>query len=77
MDPLDELRELAADTSPAPAEMASYLEKVRTGAYAITDADVDELKGAGISEDEIFAQTVAAAISEGIRRLDRAEAVIE
>jgi alkylhydroperoxidase family enzyme len=77
MDPLDELRELAADAAPAPAKMASYLEKVHARAYTVTDADVDALKAAGISEDEIFEQTVAAAISEGLRRLDRAEAVIE
>lgn len=57
--------------------MSSYLEKVHTHAYRITDADVDELKDAGISEDVIFEQTVGAAISEGLRRLDAAEAVIE
>jgi alkylhydroperoxidase family enzyme len=76
MDPLDELRSLAADAAPAPAEMAPYLEKVRTRAYTITDGDVDELKQAGVSEDEIFEQTVSAAIAEGLRRLDRAEEVI-
>ena len=41
-------------------------------AYAITDADVEALKAAGVSEDEIFEQTVAAAIAEGLRRLDAA-----
>jgi hypothetical protein len=34
------------------------------------------VKAAGLSEDEIFEQTVAAAISEGLRRLDAAAAVI-
>lgn len=71
---LAELRENARATKPAPPVMAAYLEKVRVHAYRITDADVDELKHAGVSEDEIFEQTVAAAISEGLRRLD---AVIE
>ena len=56
--------------------LESYLEKVRTRAYAITDADVQALKDAGVSEDEIFEQTVAAAISEGLRRLDRANEVL-
>ena len=56
--------------------MRAYLAKVRTGAYAITDADVEALKAAGISEDEIFEQTVAAAIGQGLRRLDQALGVI-
>ena len=37
---------------------------------------MEELKAAGLSEDEIFEQTVAAAIGEGLRRLDAAAAVI-
>ena len=56
--------------------MAGYLAKVREGASTIADADVDALKAAGLSEDAIFEQTVAAAISEGLRRLDRADEVI-
>lgn len=76
MDPLDELRELAADPAPAPPQMAAYLELVRARAYTITDSDVDELKAAGISEDEIFERTVAVALVEGLRRLDRAEEVM-
>jgi len=50
---------------------------VRTRAYAVTDGDVEALKAAGLSEDEIFEQTVAVAIAEGLRRLDAASAVIE
>ena len=34
------------------------------------------MKAAGLSEDEIFEQTVAAAIGEGLRRLDRANEVL-
>jgi alkylhydroperoxidase family enzyme len=49
---------------------------VHERAYAVTDADVEALKAAGIGEDEIFEQTVAAAIAEGLRRLDAAEQVI-
>lgn len=71
-DPIDELRQLAAAAPPAPQSMDAYLGKVRTGAYAVTDADVAALKDAGLSEDEIFEHTVAAAIGEGLRRLDRA-----
>jgi len=73
---LDALRANVANTAPAGPELAAYLEKVRTRAYTVTDADVEALKAAGLSEDEIFEQTVAAAISEGLRRLDAASAVI-
>ncbi len=70
------LRAVVRDTPPAPAAMAAYLEKVHLHAYKVTDADVEALKAAGLSEDEIFEQTVAAAIAEGLRRLDAAERVI-
>jgi alkylhydroperoxidase family enzyme len=73
---LEELRANVAGTPPAPPELAAYLEQVRTRAYVVTDGDVEALKAAGLSEDEIFEQTVAAAISEGLRRLDAAVAVI-
>jgi alkylhydroperoxidase family enzyme len=69
-EPLEQLRETAASFEQAPAAMASYLEKVQTRAYAVTDADVDALKAAGLSEDEIFEHTVATAVAEGLRRLD-------
>jgi alkylhydroperoxidase family enzyme len=75
-DHLNTLRATVANTAPPPPELAAYLEKVRTRAYTVTDADVEQLKEAGRSEDEIFEQTVAAAISEGLRRLDAAAAVI-
>ena len=45
-------------------------------AQPLTDADVEALKAAGCSEDEIFEQTVAAAIAEGLRRLDAADEVL-
>ncbi len=56
--------------------MDPYLAKVRDRAYAVVDWDIEELKEAGFSEDEIFEQTVAVAIAEGLRRLDRAAEVI-
>jgi hypothetical protein len=73
---LDKLRTVVAGTAPAPPELEGYLEKVRDRAYTVTDAEVDALKGAGISEDEIFEQTVAVAIGEGLRRYDAAARAI-
>jgi hypothetical protein len=75
-DPIEELRAIAAAMPPAPSELAGYVAKVKERAYTITDADVSAL-GADIDEDVIFEQTVAAAIGEGLRRLDRAKEVIE
>ena len=71
-----ELRSIVAGMPPAPEVMAPYLAKVRERAYTVTDADVDGLKAAGIPEDEIFEQTVAVAIAQGLRRLDAASGVI-
>jgi hypothetical protein len=76
VDPIAQLRAVVAETAPAPPEMDAYLEKVRERAYTVTDADVERLKEAGISEDAIFEQTVSVAIAEGLRRLDRAAEVI-
>ncbi len=73
---IDRLRANVAATPPAPEAMAGYLDKVHERAYTVADADVEALKAAGLSEDEIFEQTVAAAIGEGLRRLDRANEVI-
>jgi len=75
-DPVAQLRDVFAGTPPVPPEMAAYLEKVRDRAYAVVDRDIAELREAGFSEDEIFEQTVAVAIAEGLRRLDRADEVI-
>ena len=72
---IDQLRGVVA-AHPADPRLEAYLAKVRAHAYEVTDADVQALKNAGVTEDEIFEQTVAAAISEGLRRLDAAEAAI-
>jgi alkylhydroperoxidase family enzyme len=67
-----QLRAVVADTPPAPEAMAPYLAKVRERAHTVTDADVDALKDAGCSEDEIFEQTVAAAVAVGLARREAA-----
>ena len=71
-DAFAELRALESAAREPAARLAPYLEKVRLGAYTVTDADVEGLKQAGFSEDEIFEATVTVAIGEGLRRLDAA-----
>ena len=73
---VDELRAVVAGTPPPPAAMSGYLRKVHERAFTVTDGDIEGLLAAGCSEDEIFEQTVAAAISEGLRRLDAAARVL-
>ena len=73
-DALADLRAAVAAVPPADPALEPFLVKVRERAYSITDADVEALKAAGLSEDEIFEQTVATAVAEGFRRLDAATA---
>jgi alkylhydroperoxidase family enzyme len=64
------LRDASQPSRSAPDEMARYLEKVRLHAYRVADGDVEELKAAGFTEDEIFEHTVSAATAAGLERLD-------
>jgi hypothetical protein len=69
-EPIDQLREIVAAVPPAPPSFEQYLDKLRSGAYTVTDDDIGALTAAGFSEDEIFEHTIAAAVVEGLRRLD-------
>ena len=73
---LDRLREIVAGLPSASPTMEPYLKKVHERAYEVTDEDVEALRAAGVSEDEIFEQTVGAAIVEGLRRHDAAARVL-
>jgi alkylhydroperoxidase family enzyme len=64
------LRDAAHPDRPVPADFEAYSDKVRTQAYAVVDSDVEVLKTAGHSEDEIFEQTVSAAVAAGLLRLE-------
>jgi hypothetical protein len=64
------LRDAAQPDRPVPPDFGAYLAKVRTGAYTVTDADIDALTAAGHSGGEIFEQTVSAAVAAGLLRLE-------
>jgi hypothetical protein len=64
------LRDAAHPDRTAPPDFEAYLAKVRARAYTVTDGDVEALKAAGHSEDEIFEQTVSTAVAAGLRRLE-------
>jgi alkylhydroperoxidase family enzyme len=75
-DPIERLHAIAAELPPPPSALHGYVRTVRERAYAVTDADVEALRAEGISEDEIFEQTVGAAVGEGLRRLGAARRVL-
>ena len=67
---VEDLREASRPDRPAPPDFATYLDKVRAHAYRVTDADVQALKDAGYTEDQIFEHTVSAAVAAGLARLE-------
>jgi alkylhydroperoxidase family enzyme len=69
---IERLREAAQPESFVPEPARAYVDTVRRNAYLVTDADVEELKGAGCDEDQIFELTVAAAVAAGLERRDAA-----
>ena len=64
------MRRAAACGKAVPQPLEAWVAKVRDRAYATTDADVDALRQAGYSEDEIFEVTVAAAVGTGLARFE-------
>lgn len=66
------VRRAATSGSEVPEAAQAYAEKVRRHAYKVVDRDIEELKSAGWSEDEIFELTVATALGAGLSRLEHA-----
>src|SRR5262245_49432739 len=60
----------AAEGGSLPVPLDSYVTKVRDQAYRVTDRDVAALTAGGVSEDEIFELTVAAALGAALLRFD-------
>lgn len=56
--------------------LAAFVDKVIERAYTVTDADIDGLRAAGLSEDAIFEAVVAAAVGAGLARLDAGMAAL-
>ena len=71
-----DVRAAAASGQGLPDALASYVQKVHGQAYRITDEDIEALKRAGCSEDQIFELTCCAAIGAGFRRLNAGMAAL-
>jgi alkylhydroperoxidase family enzyme len=63
------IRRAAAEGADVPEALRSYLDKVARHAYKVTDEDVETLREAGYSEDQIFEMTVSCALGACLRRL--------
>ena len=59
-----------------PSDVAGYVDRVATAAYTLGDTDLDKLRSAGHSEDEVIELTEAAALGASLARLDIALAAI-
>ena len=49
--------------------LSGYVEKLRRHAYRVQDDDIQQVHGAGYSEDQVFEVTIAAALGAGDARL--------
>ena len=56
--------------APLDDPLGSYVDKVALNAYKVTDGDIEALKQAGLSEDQIFELTVSAALGASFARLE-------
>jgi alkylhydroperoxidase family enzyme len=65
---IDDLRTAAEPERPVPPAAEAYADTVRLHAYRTTEAQVESLLGAGLSQDEVFEITVA--VGAGLARLD-------
>src|SRR2546422_9978138 len=72
-----DIRRAAAEGGDVPEALRGYLDKVARHAYKVTDEDVEGLRAAGYSEDQIFEATVRCALGACMRRLEAGLSAIE
>jgi alkylhydroperoxidase family enzyme len=72
-----DIRRAAADGADLPEALRGYLDKVARHAYKVTDEDVEALRAAGYSEDQIFEATVSCALGACLRRLEAGLSAID
>ena len=64
------------DTRRIPPALAPYVIKVALHAYKVTDEDLVQLKRDGLTEDQIFEATAAAAVGAALLRLEKGMAAL-
>jgi alkylhydroperoxidase family enzyme len=55
---------------PVAGTLGDYIAMVRTASYRVTDADIERLRQAGLTEDAILEATIAAAVGTATDVLD-------
>jgi predicted ArsR family transcriptional regulator len=71
-----ELRRAAFENAGLDEPIRTLVEKVANHAYRVTDEDVDAVRGAGLSEDQIFEIVVCAAVGQASRQYASALAAL-
>ena len=59
----------AGGAEAVPESLASFTDKVTRHAYKVTDEDIQALRAAGYSEDQIFEATLSIAFGAALHRL--------
>ena len=70
-------REAIMNGQPLEGALGAYVATVREHAWRVTDEQVAALSASGVSDDDIFEATVAAAIGASLLRFERAQAALE
>jgi alkylhydroperoxidase/carboxymuconolactone decarboxylase family protein YurZ len=70
------LRRAVAQAHEVPEPLRAYVDKVHRHAYKVTDEDVEAMKQAGYSQDQLFEITVSAAVGAGLSRLEHGLAAL-
>ena len=72
-----EARQAAVDNAGVDPRARKLVDTIARHAWKVTDADVDAVKAAGLSEDEIFELAVCAAFGQATRQLEAALAALD
>lgn len=70
-------RQAAAAGQLDDSPLGRYLAKVRDAAWRITTEELDALRAAGVSDDELFELTVAAALGKSRAQLSAALSAVD
>jgi alkylhydroperoxidase/carboxymuconolactone decarboxylase family protein YurZ len=65
-------RRAAFDNTGLTTPLATLINKIAKFAYKVTDADMDAVKKAGLSEDQIFELVICAAVGQATRQYESA-----
>jgi hypothetical protein len=65
-----------AEAGKIPDDLSGFVDRVASAAWRVTDDDVEDLLGAGYTQDEVFEITVSAAMGAAHGRLERGLAAL-